>query len=141
MTEGADADTGIGDRLREIRESLKLTQPQMAEALGGTAPGYKQNERGIALPNSKLLIALYHKGINVNWVLSGEGPMMRAELGKTAFNMEALTKALAVMIQTAEPTETPLQTAKKAIQFYTYLLDEGMIGPDGTVRPKQSDAA
>lgn len=74
------SESSIGERLRVFRESMKLTQAQMAKAAGGSTPGYKSNEQGTALPNSKLLVGLRGLGLNVDWLLSGEGPMLRADL-------------------------------------------------------------
>lgn len=75
------ANIQIGERLRIFREAKKLTQAQMAEVLGGTARGVQNTELNISLPNSKLLIGLHGIGLNVNWLLSGEGPMLLTDLG------------------------------------------------------------
>ena len=134
----------LSDRLRRFRESLRLTQAQMAVALGGSTPGYKNNEQGLALPNTKMLIALREQGLNVDWLLSGEGPMLRAELERRVapkINEEALIKAFEVMVQTAKPDETPRQTARKAVEFYMYLIEKGMITPEGVGDGNQSSAA
>ena len=121
-----------------------MTQAQMADALGGTASGLKQNERGITLPNSKVLIGLRNLGLIVDWLLSGEGPMLRIDLQKPTspkINVDALIKAFEVMTQTAKPGETPAQTARKAVEFYMYLIDKGMITPDGVGDGDMSNAA
>ena len=52
----------------------------MADSLNGTSRGLQDNELGRSLPNSKLLIGLHGLGLNVSWLLSGEGPMMLADL-------------------------------------------------------------
>jgi transcriptional regulator with XRE-family HTH domain len=134
----------VPDRIRAFREHLRLSQNQMAEAVGGTPPGYKKNELGVSLPNSKLLIGLGELGVNLNWLLLDEGPMLRSELLKPvapAINEEALVKAFEVMTQTAKPGETPRQTAKKAVEFYMYLVEKGMITPEGIGEGKLSSAA
>lgn len=141
---GESANMQVGERMRLFRESLKLSQVQMAEALGGTSRGLQNNELNQSLPNSKVMTGLYRLGANVNWLLSGEGPMMRADAEKPAqpkINVEALAKAFEVMTQTAAPGETPAQTAKKAVDFYMYLLSTGMITPDGVGDGNVANAA
>ena len=70
----------IGERLRFFRESKKMSQVQMAAVLEGTTKGLQNNELNISLPNSKVLIGLYGLGLNINWLLSGEGPMLLSDL-------------------------------------------------------------
>ena len=74
----------IGTRLRAFRESLGFGQEQLAEAIGGTKRGIQDNELGKALPNSKALIGLCRLGLNVNWLLAEEGPMLLKDLAATA---------------------------------------------------------
>lgn len=138
------AKLAVGERMKAFREMKKLSQVQLAEALGGTARGLQDNELGKSLPNSKVMTGLYRLGANVNWLLSGDGPMMRADAEKPAqpkINVEALTKAFEVMMQTAAPGETPAQTARKAVDFYVYLLNTGMITPDGVGDGNLANAA
>jgi len=71
----------VGDRLKVFRESLNMGQAQFAAALGGTVGGYQKNEQGISAPNSKVLSKLHGLGLNLNWLLSGEGAMLRSDPG------------------------------------------------------------
>lgn len=61
-----------------------MGQEQLAEAIGGTKRGIQDNELGRALPNSKALTGLCQLGLNVNWLLTGEGPMLLKEMGAAA---------------------------------------------------------
>lgn len=138
------AKLALGERVKAFREAKKLSQVQLAEALGGTARGLQDNESGRSLPNSKILTGLYRLGANVNWLLSGEGVMMRSEAVKPAqpaINTEALVKAFEVMTATAAPGETVAQTAKKAVDFYIYLLSTGMITTEGIGSGNMANAA
>ena len=87
----------IGERLRLFRESKKLTQAQMADALDATTIGLQGNERGRALPNSKVLIGLYNLGLNVNWLLSGDGPMLLADSTTTDDDLKAYGECLEIL--------------------------------------------
>lgn len=96
---GSEATSGIGGRLRQFREALALTQAQMADSIGGKMRGVQNNELGLTLPNSKMLIGLCSLGMNANWLLTGEGPMMLGDLkGKdecTQVNPATLSSAIA----------------------------------------------
>ncbi|WP_459199083.1 helix-turn-helix domain-containing protein [Ralstonia pseudosolanacearum] len=70
----------VGTRLRAFREAMEMSQDQLAEAMGGTRRGLQDNELGRALPNSKALIGLCRLGLNLNWLLMEDGPMLRDEL-------------------------------------------------------------
>lgn len=121
----------IGERMKLFREQLKLNQAQMAEALGGTTPGYKKNEQGVSIPNSKVVVGMGRLGANLNWLLLGDGPVLRSELESARINKEALAKVVEVMMMTAEPGETPKQIGQKVVDYYTYLLESGKITVDG----------
>ena len=73
------ANVAIGSRLRQFREYKRMSQAQMAQAVDGATAGLQKNELGIAMPNSKVLIGLYRLGLNINWLLSGEGSMLFAD--------------------------------------------------------------
>ena len=62
----------IGNRVRYIRDSL--SQPKFAKEIGvtrNTVSGYENNN---IIPSGKALLQMHKKfGININWLLSGEG--------------------------------------------------------------------
>lgn len=65
----------IPNRLKAWRQSLGLTQDQFAQHSGiskTTLVGYEVGQRK---PGSEALAALARTGVNVNWLLTGEGPM------------------------------------------------------------------
>ena len=71
----------IGERLKLIRESKKLKQKQMADLIG-ISPNYlSELEAGKKKP-SRLLLALLESrlAINLEWLLTGKGPMFRSKL-------------------------------------------------------------
>lgn len=69
----------IGDRLKEERERLKMTQPQFAEAAGAAKRTLIEWEKGTTSPNAVQLSALQKIGVDVFYVLTGDSP----DLGKT----------------------------------------------------------
>jgi transcriptional regulator with XRE-family HTH domain len=121
----------IGERLRLFRETKKMSQVQMADALDGTTRGLQDNELGRSLPNSKVLIGLYGLGLNVNWLLSGEGPMLLADLHGSAshdlVNAERLGQAIAAVDKVSVAhgkTLSPDKRGKLAALVYQYFMLE-----------------
>jgi transcriptional regulator with XRE-family HTH domain len=69
----------VGDRLRQLRQKLGLTQSQMAQKLGVTLNTYQRYELGNrSLTVEKLQQLRKHFGVNLNWLLTGEGGMFES---------------------------------------------------------------
>ena len=67
----------IGKFIAECRKSVSLTQMQLAEKLGITDKAVSKWERGIAMPDTAIMLELCDiLGINVNELLSGERIIM-----------------------------------------------------------------
>lgn len=68
----------LGKRLREIREAKRMTQKEVAEAMGIVPTQYSKVERGVVIPGAKTLISaakvlgvsldelVYGKSSNIN---------------------------------------------------------------------------
>ncbi len=65
----------FGERLKEARKSLSLTQAEMADRLGMSLKGYQGNERSVAAPSALLVKGLSEMGISPLWILTGTGDM------------------------------------------------------------------
>jgi hypothetical protein len=67
----------IGDRLKEIRDIIfeggRISARQFAQSVGETKDNIANYENGRANVPNRLLAALYHKGINPIYILTGEG--------------------------------------------------------------------
>lgn len=59
----------IGQRLREARKALGLTQ----KALSMPTPSIKDYESGKSVPGGLALMKFADMGININWLLTGKG--------------------------------------------------------------------
>lgn len=70
----------LGSRLKEIRGIFNLTQGQFAEKAGSSAAAFGQYEKGEKIPGGKVLAGLAQAGVNINWLLIGEGPMLISAL-------------------------------------------------------------
>lgn len=71
----------IGQRIKAARTHFSLTQEALAKLVGGSKPGIQDNEAGKNIPGGKVIGGLIRLGINANWLLTGEGPMMLAGTG------------------------------------------------------------
>lgn len=72
----------IGARIKMSRETLGLTQDELARVAGSPSKsGLQSNEYGRTMPGGQMIGALVHAGINANWLLTGEGPMLLKDLG------------------------------------------------------------
>lgn len=130
---------GIGHRLRLAREALGYAQKRMAEAAGSKFRSWQDYEADRKTPGSQVIAGLVRLGINANWVLIGEGPMMLADL-QVAVAHEAhaaphhildqqllsnmMTK-LDELIEEAGEVWTPREKADVVAQAYKEEIEEG----------------
>ncbi len=66
-------DISIGQRLKQVREQLGLSQAQLAKKIGFSQKAISHWERGERDIPTQALIALKRIGINIDWLLTGEG--------------------------------------------------------------------
>lgn len=113
---------------------------------------YQNYEGNVRSPNTEAWECFVRAGINANWLLTGEGPMLLADLALKPvevpatpawelINFNALGQALSAMQTTAPPGESPVVTARRAIQMYRYMAERGMIGPEGFTAGDMDSAA
>ncbi len=70
----------IGKRIQKIRKKLDLRQEPFAKQLGTTQSVISNYEKGARLPSANFLKKLRETfQININWLLTGEGPMFLEE--------------------------------------------------------------
>lgn len=72
----------IGARLKQVRKhELHLTLAQMQKITGVSGGGISVMESGLKKPYSVYLYALAKEfNVNINWVLTGSGPMFEPEI-------------------------------------------------------------
>ncbi len=75
-----DPRSAVAGRLRMARGRLGLTQKEVAQRINMPLPSYKDYEAGNRLPGGEALGLLILAGINANWLITGEGPMMMTGL-------------------------------------------------------------
>jgi len=102
----------IGNRLKLLRtKHLKLSQEKLAEILGVKRNTLSNWERGENEMNYEAMLILYNKfGVNINWLLTGEGsmfvnPPQKEHVKETPPNQAGIDKELAVMISMLSPEQ------------------------------------
>lgn len=123
--------------MKAAREHLGLNQDGLAQAVGVSKRGIQANERQISVPGGEVICGMVQLGINANWLLTGEGPMLlrdlvhQVELSEledqplpaTAETLDATVLAVCIRgIIEARPEATPAQIAHHAIEFYQRLM-------------------
>lgn len=89
----------IGARIREVLKLKEWNQDRLAAEISSTRRTVQDNIAGISAPNSTSLRGYIRIGVNVNWLLAGEGPMMLADLMKGAapLDTELLKRVVAAL--------------------------------------------
>lgn len=68
----------IGDRIRFLRESKKMTQPQLAEVTGISKGNVSELENNHSAPSTKALLALsQYFNVTTDWILMGDSSLKK----------------------------------------------------------------
>jgi phage repressor protein C with HTH and peptisase S24 domain len=67
----------LHERLKVARESKGYSITEMADFLGMSFPGYRDNENGKRVPKSTVIKSFVDLGFDAHWLLTGEGGMLR----------------------------------------------------------------
>ncbi|MEQ9132689.1 MAG: helix-turn-helix transcriptional regulator [Salinisphaeraceae bacterium] len=133
------------ERLKEARRALGYTQKTVAEAVGGKLRSWQDYESAKTLPGSQVLFGLANLGINVNWILTGEGPMWSAQApaatGDTAAATvdEGILEDVLIVLREREQRTgrrlAPDREARLVAQIYQYIC-ENEAGPTAEDRDR-----
>ena len=63
----------LNDRIKATRKALGYTQKQMGEAIGSYLSTWQDYEAGKSIPGGNALAGLARLGVDINWLLTGEG--------------------------------------------------------------------
>lgn len=66
----------IGSRIKEARAALEMTQKELCETIGMPLPSLRDYELCKRIPGGEAIAMFCCAGINANWLLLGEGPML-----------------------------------------------------------------
>lgn len=118
---------GIGDRLKAWRLTQKHTQTSAAELLGMPMRTYQNYENNVRPPNTKAWEAFHRAGINTNWLLSGEGEMLVADMATVRPDL-----------QREEAEWQVVKLALATVSFQDLLLGDTSSSADAFVRAYNS---
>ncbi|MGL4388840.1 MAG: XRE family transcriptional regulator [Brevinema sp.] len=118
----------IGERLKLVREELKMTQVVFAETLGVAQNNLGRYENNTSKLSSDKMINLHKINVNIDWLLTGEGEMFRGE------GIEG-SKMIVKEDQTLVPVQTNYPAAIEETVYVRKLEIEaaagvGFINPD-----------
>ena len=104
--------------MKKIRESLGLSRKEFAVKLGLPYRTYQNWELGQSEPNMESLVKMLKVGINISWLLTGEGEMFLEEGGKEAGRrtIEEVTALLEEMPELAPFMKRFLEAHKAVLE-------------------------
>lgn len=124
----------ISERLRAARLVLGLKQEDASSKFGVAKSTYQKYEAGSSIPGGEAIAGFIGAGINANWLLTGEGPMLLEELQPkpqpTKINADALAAILMGAMKALPKADTGA-IADFAVKMYLDVLERGLITPDG----------
>ena len=129
--------------MKQAREALALTQAKFSEQNGYKIRTYQKNEAGVSEAGVTLAAGFVRAGVNANWLLTGQGPMLLAELQHDPAPAKINTEALAAIIDGALrglKGASTIQVAEFAVKMYVDALQQGLITPDGIGSGNQGNA-
>ena len=122
-------------RLKNVRAELNLKQDEMAEQSGVSARAYQGYEAGRSIPGGEAIEGFVRMGINANWLLTGEGPMLLKDLGAstaaspTEWDVKRMAEAIEATERGLEAAGREMAPDKKADLFlavYEMLEEPGI---------------
>lgn len=121
----------IGERLKEERKRLNLSQTELCELTGITRKTLFSYETGERSPNVLFLSALFDHDFDVDYILKGEQDILRPSLMK---KIQKAAESAFQMVNSTDITVTPAQFA----QMLTSLLDTPEMDQKEQEKPVQA---
>ena len=101
--------------LEAERKRLQKTQEEMAE-LGGVKPRtYAYYASGERMPDAAFLVAIAAAGADVQLILTGEAPALRAEQERAGYSVEVLSKEEQALLDNYRHTPEDKQAAIREV--------------------------
>ena len=115
----------IAERLRYAREKMGIGQVDAASKFGIPVSSYRKYESGPSEPGSEAMAGITRAGINVHWLLTGEGEMLRSDaqprsapsVTSTDFDRPRFLLAIEAVEEGLEAADRTMSPDKKAELF------------------------
>ena len=131
----------VGARLKEARAALGLTQKELCALVEMPLPSLRDYELGKRIPGGEAIGGLVRAGINANWLLTGEGPMLLANLQaqaedssaaglRPAINAEVLGAVIEGTLRVV-PDAPAHKLAAHIASVYVGFIEQGLLTVDG----------
>ena len=123
----------IGSRLKQVRESLGLTQPEFASRLGLHYQTYRNYEAGDRDATVGVILALTTDGFSPTWLLTGVGPKKvpdyRAVIATASLALDDASAALKLRLTSKKRAEVLGELVMRAVELDA---DEGRARAEAT---------
>jgi hypothetical protein len=123
----------ISDRLRKFAEYFGSIK-DLAEALDMKPPAFQSYLSGRSVPGSNILVKLNSLGCNINWLLTGEGEMLKSEVSAAPSDIQELRNEIYKKDMENKLLKSKIEVLKETIKE---LKREGFKKGD-CCQPKQS---
>jgi transcriptional regulator with XRE-family HTH domain len=111
-------ETGLGERMKRSRQRLGLSQAIAAQQTGIPLVSLKKYEGSKTIPGADVVSQFARLGVNLHWLLTGDGPMLLKDLDKQGpppdVNAETLAEVIEGLEQALEERHLHLEPARKA---------------------------
>ncbi|NYZ12851.1 hypothetical protein HL658_09830 [Azospirillum sp. RWY-5-1] len=110
--------SSVGERLEAVRKALGETQKSMSTRYGLGESTWQTLERDGRLPKTETLTRLAADGVSIDWLVTGDGPMMRgpSPAGPTDTAPETPTPGPVVLTADAKEWRAMLITVLRTCQ-------------------------
>ncbi len=134
----------ISKRIKQLRAEKKLSQVQLSKQLEVSQASVSQYENGTRSPDSSFLTKLCERyEINLNWLLTGSGPMFQAPEGVQASPGDILRLPVVAHIAAGPPMEVvdeeplewlhvPREVLNLPPPYYVFKVEGDSMEPDST---------
>lgn len=127
----------IGARLKAWRDLNRLKQPEAASQLGVAASTYQKYEMDLRAPGADAMECFVRAGINANWLLTGEGPMLLEELQhQGGAELEAARAELAALQVRMDKTLAEMAPQLEVLRKVVLILEEELEEADIELTPE-----